>query len=116
MKAEPAFLGVQGNEEEIRVLQIAEDARRMAGLGEVITQRGRESVENRYIQHEIAEFVSLSTEHFFGEVFANEAVIAAEVMYEFAWVCSACQSQGGQVKACWPALGPLHEFENSFAG
>src|SRR5215212_6208597 len=102
MKAEPAFLGVQWNEEEIRVLEFAEDARRVVRMGEVITQRGRESVENRHIHNEIAEFVGLSTEHFFGEVVADKAVIPAEVIYEFDGVCSACQSQSGQVKACRP--------------
>ncbi len=66
------------------MLQITQDSGGPALTIHVIAERCRESIDDRHVENELAHIVRLLTEYFLGEIITDEAIVAAEMVYEFA--------------------------------
>ena len=76
MEPEPLTVLIEGHQEHVRAFEVAQDP-----ADPVVATRRRtvraESVEDRDGDDEVTELPRLPTQHLFGEVVADEAVVAA---------------------------------------
>ena len=82
---------VEGHQEQIRCLDLAQDLRRAVGLGHRIAKRSVEPVEKRCDQQELAQLVGLPTQHLCREVVDQVSVVSGEVLDELLLVSAPSQ-------------------------
>src|SRR5262245_62116823 len=110
VETEPPSLGIERNEKEIGVLQIAEDSGGLVLRSDVITKRRGESIDDRHVEDEFAYVIRLLVEYLLSEVITNKAIVAAKMAYKFAGIWAASQRKHRQIESGGPSLGSMHEF------
>ncbi len=68
------------------MLEIAEDSGGLAFTIHVVAEGRRKSINDRHVEYELAYVAGLLTEHLLSEVITDEAIVAAEIVYEFAGI------------------------------
>ena len=105
--AVPLSLGVQRNDEGVLPLQRSEQPLGIWVAGNRRAQRPRESLEDRGLDHELAQFWRLAVEHLESEVVDDLLVVAGEGVDELTMILAAPQRQPGELKSGRPPLRAL---------
>ena len=105
---DPARL-VHRDEEEVRVLDLREHRRGPRGFEHPVAELGRERVQDRRAQHELAHHRLHRVEHVAREEVEDVARVARERVYEGARVRLLTECDRGEVEASGPSLGPARE-------
>ena len=105
--AVPVAVVVEGDQEQVGLLQLGQQLGRPLGLQHRVAQRPRQPLQDRGADHEAAQRLGLAGQDLGAQVVDDVAVAGLEAGDERARVGLAPQRQPGQVQPGRPALGPL---------
>jgi hypothetical protein len=116
MEAIPLPPLIEGDEEQVGTLRVAEHLLTVVAPCHGVTQRACESVEERSVQQEELDGRGLASENLFGEIVDDMAVTARELTQELLHVRSSPQGKCRQLQASDPSLGAILEHGISARG
>ena len=95
---------VQGNEEQVRALDLLKPSGRVAGARHDVAERRAHALQNRRLQEEAAQGRGLIVQHLV-QVIADLAVVSRELLDECASVLLRLHGESCQAETRGPALG-----------
>jgi hypothetical protein len=107
MVSVPLPVVVEGDQEQVGLLQLGQQLAGVLGLQHGVAQRRRQALQDRGPDHEGAQRLGLAGQHLAAEVVDDVAVAGPEGGDERLQVRAAPQRQAGQDQPGRPALGPL---------
>ena len=116
VEAIPPTMCVERHQELVGALEVVQYPGRIVYLQGEVAQRRREPFEQGDADDEVAELRRQTAQHLFGEVVAEEPVIATELVHERIGVFPPTQRHGRQVQPGRPALGALHQLGDGVGG
>jgi hypothetical protein len=107
--AVPRATGVEGDEEEVRVLDVGQDARGVIGAEHCVAEGRGEAVEDRRPEQEPARLLVEAVEDLGREVVGDVTVVGGEVPDDVAWGVGAGEPERGEADAGGPSLRAADE-------
>ena len=107
MVAEPGALGVERDDERVRVFELEQDPFRAGAAGQQIGELTVDLVEQGGAQQQLLDVVGLAFQHLGDQVLGDRAVAAGELGDESLRVGVAGQGERREPQARGPPFGPL---------
>src|ERR687898_3266409 len=103
----PLALCVEGDEEEVRTLELVQHAHRARSVGEGVAEGGAKALEHGGMEQETPHLFGEACQDLRAQVVDDMAVVAGERLDEIVRVCPAANGERRKVETGRPSLGEL---------